>query len=206
MLRAGFTVFPISPRNNPPAIAHLLKKTSTTRLFVSQEPVIQSLASASIELFKKDGDGQSITVYETPIFEDLFLASGSEASFEWFPSQHFNMEAPALILHSSGTFFSAWQYFVSLSQMLSLQGSTAFPKPVTWDHRGLLVLAKVPCMCHVVSVWLRLGSSLSSSLGWDWFLRLCYGMSFLADVSWPRSTSDMHSGTYIFTCPQVVLI
>src|SRR6202034_3963513 len=27
ILRAGFTVFPISPRNNPPAIAHLLKKT-----------------------------------------------------------------------------------------------------------------------------------------------------------------------------------
>jgi acyl-CoA synthetase (AMP-forming)/AMP-acid ligase II len=102
VLRAGYAVFPISPRNSPAAIAHLLKQTGAVQLFVSSDPALQGLASTSIQLLQTNEEPHSVQIYEMPIFEDLFPAESAKSSVKQFPPRHFDMEAPALILHSSG--------------------------------------------------------------------------------------------------------
>ncbi|KAJ3522383.1 hypothetical protein NM688_g8882 [Phlebia brevispora] len=55
IMRAGFTAFPISPRNSPVAVAHLIQKTSPVHLVVGPEPAMQELAAAAYELIRKNG-------------------------------------------------------------------------------------------------------------------------------------------------------
>ena len=93
-LRAGYTVFPISPRNSPEAIRHLLRSTNSVHLWVSAEPSLQSLAKVAM-------DGLDINISAMPVFEDIFFPPGSD--FEPFLDVKLDMDAPALILHSSGT-------------------------------------------------------------------------------------------------------
>lgn len=102
VLRAGYTVFPISPRNNPPAIADLLQKTGAAKLFVSTDPAIQTLASASVGLLQNTEEPHVVTMAEMPSFRDLFLPKSADSSFRQFPPRFFDMDGPALILHSSG--------------------------------------------------------------------------------------------------------
>jgi acyl-CoA synthetase (AMP-forming)/AMP-acid ligase II len=104
IVRAGFTVFPISPRNNPPAIAHLIKNTGAVKLFVSADHVSQAVASAAIELLQTNEQSHVVTISKTPVFEDLFPHESTESPFKYFSAHNFDMEAPALILHTSGTF------------------------------------------------------------------------------------------------------
>jgi acyl-CoA synthetase (AMP-forming)/AMP-acid ligase II len=101
ILRAGFAVFPISPRNSPEAIAHLLKKTGASHLLVGGEPMLQKLAAASSELLRSDGHAE-IPVSHMPHFEDLYPHDGSDNGFKDYPAVKFDLDAPSLILHSSG--------------------------------------------------------------------------------------------------------
>lgn len=149
ILRAGYTVFPISPRNSPQAIAHLLRKTGAIHLFASGDSQLQSLACTSIELLQATGEANAVKIYETPVFGDLFPHEAAETSFIRFPVRHFDLEMPALILHSSGK-SCGYPCYLSLTSrhynLLLYQGTTAFPKPVVWSHRGVLTFAKIPCM------------------------------------------------------------
>lgn len=43
VLMTGHTIFPVSPRNSPVAIAHLLRKTGVTHLLIGREPAFQTL-------------------------------------------------------------------------------------------------------------------------------------------------------------------
>jgi len=101
ILRAGFAVFPISPRNSPEAIAHLLKKTGSNYLLVGGEPMLQKLATTALELLRADGHPE-IPYSHMPHFGDLYPDDDSDSGFENYPAVKFNPEAPALILHSSG--------------------------------------------------------------------------------------------------------
>lgn len=101
-MRAGFTVFAISPRNSPEAVAHLLLKTEATFLLVSPEPSIGALAEAGLRILQSSGT--EISMDHMPTFEDLF-SSARDANFVAYPSVSFDMNSTALILHSSGTHF-----------------------------------------------------------------------------------------------------
>jgi acyl-CoA synthetase (AMP-forming)/AMP-acid ligase II len=101
ILRAGFAVFPISPRNSPEAIAHLLKKTGVNHLLVGGEPMLQKLATASLELLRVDGQPKT-AISHMPHFEDLYPHNGLDGEFKHYPAVKFNLNAPSLILHSSG--------------------------------------------------------------------------------------------------------
>lgn len=100
-MRAGFTVFPISPRNSPEAIAHLLKKSAARHLMVSGEPMLQRLAATSLELLRADGHPE-IPVSNMPQFEELYPQDCSHTEFKYYPAVKFDLHAPAFILHSSG--------------------------------------------------------------------------------------------------------
>ncbi|KLO14348.1 acetyl-CoA synthetase-like protein [Schizopora paradoxa] len=119
IVRAGHTAFPISTRNSPAAIAHLLKKTGTSHLLVGREPVFQSLATKTLELLQSTKPRLS----QMPAFEDIYACS-IETSFTPLPLRRPNMEEPAIILQSSG--------------------STSTPKPIVWTHYFLLQLSRTP--------------------------------------------------------------
>ena len=101
ILRAGFALFLISPRNSPEAIAHLLKKTGASHLLVGGEPMLQKLAVASSELLRADGHPE-IPVSHMPHFEDLYPHDHSDNEFKQYPTVKFGLDVPSLILHSSG--------------------------------------------------------------------------------------------------------
>ena len=108
ILRAGFSVFPISPRNSPEAIAHLLKKTGSKYLLVGGEPMLQKLAASALELLRADGHSE-IPSSDMLHFEDLYPHDDLSTEFENYPEVKFDLNAPSLILHSSG------QYIVGLT-------------------------------------------------------------------------------------------
>lgn len=147
ILRAGFSVFPISPRNSPEAVAHLLKKTGSNYLLVGGEPMLQKLAHTALELLRADGHPE-IPSSHMPHFEDLYPDDESDSEFENYPTVKFEREAPSLILHSSG--------------------STAFPKPIVWTHKQLVTLCLIPwwgemdlcgqiMSCHAMPVFHGMG-------------------------------------------------
>ncbi|KAK0492004.1 NRPS-like enzyme [Armillaria luteobubalina] len=89
IIRTGYSAFPISTRNSPAAIAHLLESTGCKNLFVSADPAIQEVISMQ----------EGINTISMPTFEDLYLKN----EFEPLPHVRPDWEQPALIMHSSGS-------------------------------------------------------------------------------------------------------
>ena len=122
IIRAGHTVFPISPRNSAPAVAHLLTKTGTQHVFVGIESALQDLAATSLKLMK--GAGTPLpTLQDIPLF--ALYSKSLDESYEPIPKFKPDWNDPAVIMHSSG--------------------STAFPKPIVWSHYRYFLLSIVPC-------------------------------------------------------------
>ena len=103
VIRAGYTVFPISPRNSAQAIAHLLAKTDTSHLFVGAEASLQELAAASLDGLSRERDAKLPKLSTMPLFEDLYL-DDHETTFKPLPSYKPDWNDSAFIVHSSGAF------------------------------------------------------------------------------------------------------
>ncbi|KII90166.1 hypothetical protein PLICRDRAFT_40364 [Plicaturopsis crispa FD-325 SS-3] len=119
IMRSGHIPFPISPRNSPPIVTHLLNKTSASILFVSPDPAMQSLAAAG----SKDINYAGLELHDMPLHEALFPAEDGPVPTppitQWLAANEL-----ALILHSSG--------------------STAYPKPIPIKHLFVLQQGKAP--------------------------------------------------------------
>ncbi|KAG8930870.1 hypothetical protein FRC02_003563 [Tulasnella sp. 418] len=122
VVRAGFVGFPISTRNSPAALAHLLVKTNAQFVFTTPDAPTQTLINAALESLKEPSNTESsgafdVSILSVPQFEHLYPSE--DTSFEYLPDMpNPGIDTPALILHSSG--------------------STAFPKPIGYSHRNLL--------------------------------------------------------------------
>lgn len=141
--RAGFVAFPISPRNSPAAVAHLLTKTAAEYALVGPEPALQELARAAFEIMREQGmplphQGRM------PVFEDIF----TDAPVEMLPALNASLDDPTVMMHSSG--------------------STAFPKPITWTHYRQLMCGRLPYYgeqdltgvrfaCHTLAIFHAMG-------------------------------------------------
>ncbi len=132
-------MFPISPRNSPAAIVHLLEKTGADYLLVGREDAHQTLASSSLELLKT----AKPKTFPMFTFGDIYKDEDG-ADEVVIHRQRPAMEATAVILHSSG--------------------STAFPKPIPWSHYGLVQQAIAFCKSPLVLFRLFLFISLISSV------------------------------------------
>ncbi|PIL37207.1 hypothetical protein GSI_00900 [Ganoderma sinense ZZ0214-1] len=114
ILRAGYTMLLISPRNVPAAVADMLRKTGCRHLLLTSDTPIQSLARAALE----EVDG--VTLHEMPAFDTLIPLNvpvkPEEDSVEDLPTT-FDKNSLAMILHSSG--------------------STNHPKPIRWTHKRM---------------------------------------------------------------------
>ena len=123
IIRSGYTVFPISPRNSPSAVAHLLRKVSVTHIILGEEKAIVDLYSASLRILDVE---PTLRIKTSTMldFESIFrnLHDASPPNLE----VAFDLDCLALIIHSSGT--------------------TAFPKLVPYTHYKALQLSCTPCM------------------------------------------------------------
>ncbi len=133
LLRAGLVIFPISTRNSPDAVHHLLTVTRAQLLLISNEPMILSLAQAALK------DGMQTSVILMPVFEVLFASDLTEP----YPRGICDPNALTVILHSSGIYkhCSHLEYI----DYQHLSGSTAFPKPIYRDGRRIMEWTLAPC-------------------------------------------------------------
>ncbi|KAI0753486.1 acetyl-CoA synthetase-like protein [Daedaleopsis nitida] len=119
IMSLGYIAFPLSPRNNPIVTAHLLDVTHTTRIFVSDDAAMQSVAKGAIDILAKKG----ITVDMFAMPQPHNYAQASEER-QRLPVD-VGEDDVTIILHSSGT--------------------TALPKPIPITRRGLVNLSNIPC-------------------------------------------------------------
>ncbi|KAJ7635327.1 hypothetical protein FB45DRAFT_1057185 [Roridomyces roridus] len=120
-MRANYIPFPISPRNSPAAIAHLIEKVGVSHLLIGHEPAMSALAKQAISILTtKNNQPYSIPdISLVPLFDKLFLPSSANAiTPDALPYENKGPEATSVILHSSG--------------------STAFPKPIYWTNYGVI--------------------------------------------------------------------
>ena len=104
ILRAGYTVFPISVRNSPAAVAHLISKVNVSHVFVGREQAIVDLSDKALKLLSEENTSQSVpTVSPILTFEDLYTPSKSDDDNDAVPFEKKNMEDIAIYLHSSGS-------------------------------------------------------------------------------------------------------
>jgi len=103
-MRAGYAVFPISVRNSPSAVAHLINKVGVSHVFVGREQTMIDLKDKALKLLREENPGQSVpTISPIPIFEDLYTQSKSNDENDEVPFEKKNLEDIALYFHSSGT-------------------------------------------------------------------------------------------------------
>lgn len=146
IMRSGCGVFPISVRNSPAAVAHLLTKMSVSHLLIGPEPQYQDLAASALRLMK--GTGTSIPEASTMlVFTDIF--KGEDEPWEPLPEVKLNWDDVALVQHSSGEY-----HIVSLNDLYltsAYLGSTAFPKPIVMTHWRYLQWGFAPCQyCRTI--------------------------------------------------------
>ena len=101
VLRAGYTVFPISPRNSPAAVAHLLNKVGVGHIFIGHEQSLINLASESLKLLGAQyPEASQPDTSPIPLFEDLYLDAEDDPSD--IPFERRGLYDVVVYMHSSG--------------------------------------------------------------------------------------------------------
>ncbi len=117
LLRANYVFFPISPRNSPVAVAHLLHKVGVQHVLVGRDASMQDLANAALEILKSQYPSDTSPEQSPiPAFEDYFQSQwekNSDAELD-LPLPPTDPDSPALYLHSSGNF----EFFIYLPTSL----------------------------------------------------------------------------------------
>ncbi|KZT73191.1 acetyl-CoA synthetase-like protein [Daedalea quercina L-15889] len=128
LMRANYVPFLMSNRNSPAAVAHLLSKVDVKHLVIGREQAMHDLAQEAFALLNvQNVDTALPETSSMPVFDELFTPASENSlgtNLSALPYRSRGADAPALILHSSG--------------------STAFPKPVTFSHQRLLQIARAP--------------------------------------------------------------
>ncbi|KAH9841056.1 uncharacterized protein C8Q71DRAFT_436612 [Rhodofomes roseus] len=124
IMRANYVAFPISPRNSPLAVAHLINKVGVSHVLVGREQAMQDLVNEALAILTTRYDAHTLpTLSPMPLFEELFLPETAEKAEP--PSYVYKgPDALAMVLHSSG--------------------STAFPKPILWTNHRFCQLCLIP--------------------------------------------------------------
>ncbi|CAK5265953.1 unnamed protein product [Mycena citricolor] len=119
-IRSGLIPFPISHRNSPAAIVHLIKATGAHRILTTHASYGHVIETLCADIAAQDPTYE-LSVEEMPSLGALFPRLGRECqedAFTPYPTLTSPSTDTALILHSSG--------------------STGFPKPIPLSHRALI--------------------------------------------------------------------
>ncbi|KAJ6458386.1 hypothetical protein C8R47DRAFT_1203181 [Mycena vitilis] len=123
-LRANYIPFPISPRNSPLAVAHLISQAKVSHVLIGHEAAMVQLVESAVALLKKKYTTPAVPdVSYVPLFYDLF-SPAAQAAPEDLPYEYTGPDTIAFISHSSG--------------------STAFPKPIYWTNQKTIESALIP--------------------------------------------------------------
>lgn len=95
VLRAEAVPFLISPRNSAAAVAHMVEKTGTQYMLVSED--LRNLAMTAIESMQNPP-----RIALMPNFQDLYPTTEEDVEF-MPPLRSRNLNDAAIILHSSGS-------------------------------------------------------------------------------------------------------
>ncbi|KAI0050775.1 acetyl-CoA synthetase-like protein [Auriscalpium vulgare] len=119
-LRLGLVAFPISPRNSPIAVAHLIRSSHVIQLFVSPDAAMQQLASQVVDLLLKE----DVAIELLPMIRFTEVADGDPDAELSIEVKRRGMDDDLILIHSSG--------------------STAFPKVIPFTNRTALQHSKNP--------------------------------------------------------------
>ncbi|KAJ7648213.1 hypothetical protein DFH06DRAFT_1050166 [Mycena polygramma] len=123
-LRANYIPFPISPRNSPLAVAHLISQAGVSHVLIGHEAAMVQLMEGAVALLKEKYPTTVVPdVSYVPLFDDLFNPAAQTAP-EDLPYEYTGPDTIAFISHSSG--------------------STAFPKPIYWTNQKTIESALIP--------------------------------------------------------------
>lgn len=105
-LRANYVPFPVSPRNSPSAVAHLIFEAGVSHLLVGHEAALVDLAKRAIDILQESHPGfRAPDMSYVPLFDELFLSVLDDRfSAEALPFEYMGPDATACIVHSSGEF------------------------------------------------------------------------------------------------------
>ncbi|THV08176.1 acetyl-CoA synthetase-like protein [Dendrothele bispora CBS 962.96] len=131
ILRANYVPFPISPRNSPQAVAHLINQVGVSHILLGHDQSMQQLMKRAAEFLKEDFGYTKEKIPSTsmiPVFEDLYLSKSQNDGKERV--KNIKEEIPLKTLGSR-----------EIQLYIHSSGSTAFPKPISWTSRGVQELA-----------------------------------------------------------------
>ncbi|KIK65187.1 hypothetical protein GYMLUDRAFT_159995 [Collybiopsis luxurians FD-317 M1] len=149
LMHADIPCFPISPRNSPQVIAHLLYQTNPVHVLVSDGEKISNLAKESLQELQLLSGKTETNIVPLPTFGELFFESTKDhCSNSCFGVNSYSPTRPVLYVHSSGT--------------------SSYPKPIPWCHASLLQVAMTPYLgsfklqgetfsAHAISMFHALG-------------------------------------------------
>ncbi|KAI0067832.1 acetyl-CoA synthetase-like protein [Artomyces pyxidatus] len=120
-MRLGFVPFPISVRNSPAGVAHLVKSSRAVQLLVSPDPAMQRLSADAASLLEQDGI----------LVEVLPMIQFGDISDEGYHDGEPNITFPKLVLDS-------------VACLMHSSGSTAFPKIIPVSNRTLTQFGTIP--------------------------------------------------------------
>ena len=101
IIRAGYSAFPISPRNSDAAVADLLRKSGAAFMLVSRDKPMQKLAQGASQLLLLEGDDRVMPFMDVPSFQEIYERA---EPVEPPPAlQIIKSDETVLILHSSGS-------------------------------------------------------------------------------------------------------
>ncbi|EIW79977.1 acetyl-CoA synthetase-like protein [Coniophora puteana RWD-64-598 SS2] len=125
-LRCNFIPFPISPRNSPLAVAHLIERAKIDYVLVGREKSMQDLIQQALDITREKYP--QVTPPEAlPMlqFDEVYAPSDASKNLpDVAPYVSAGPDAHTLCLHSSG--------------------STAFPKPVPWTNFHFTQMQLIP--------------------------------------------------------------
>ncbi|KAF8989318.1 hypothetical protein BDQ17DRAFT_1288574 [Cyathus striatus] len=120
IMLAGFVPFPISSRNSPAAVAHLLRVGDCKAIIFSEDDATQAQAKKAFDIFyENEPNASPVVVISVPTYEDLF--ENPEISKNYPPLRklgNVTHDSVCIIIHSSG--------------------SVSFPKPIKTTYRMLI--------------------------------------------------------------------
>ncbi|KAK7030388.1 hypothetical protein VNI00_014132 [Paramarasmius palmivorus] len=126
IMRANCIPFPISPRNSPVAIAHLIAKANVRHIFVGEQAQTRELFAASMDILRSQyATTPSPSASSMPVFEELFSNLSSADDGKDLPVALREPTDVAVYQHSSGS-------------------TSDFPKLIPWTVRRMIELSLLP--------------------------------------------------------------
>ncbi|KAE9401310.1 putative aminoadipate reductase [Gymnopus androsaceus JB14] len=145
IMKVGLVPFPISPRNSPTALLHLLRKSSAHRLLTTHTTLQSVISSLKAEVEITDPT-YALSIEEVPSLQDAFPYLGKETAQDAFTPIRTAFSPKdsdkGIYLHSSG--------------------STGFPKPILFTHQ---IIKDDAALLHIIKLRKEISPLLMGALG-----------------------------------------